>query len=208
MFLLIGAVIGFLISWNGCGNRSGNNEVIVGIDTVLNETYVDTNWYDTTVYKYLTVRVPVPYMDTTHVYDTIEVETFTSEDFDQMMRFPAIYEDSVTDDTISIKYKATVRGYMDKLEIGYKIYKPYSIVQTNVIQTEVTKAKKFNGFYLGLNAGTRLDSVGLSSFTPMLEASWRNLNVEAGYDFMNGSIEIGVKRRISFRKKPKIIPIP
>ena len=207
LYVLIGAVIGFLISWKGCGNRFIDNpqETVTHIDTVTYETVRDTTWYDTTRFKEIIVRVPVPYYDTTIVYESV----YTQNDFDQLMRHPSIYEDSmIHDDTVHLKYRATVRGYLDKMELGYKIVSPFLIESNTILETEVTKVKRFNGFYLGLNAGSRLDSVGVASLTPMIELSWRNLSVEAGYDIVDGSIEIGVKRRISFRKNQVTIPRP
>ena len=197
---LLAVAILIIILMRGCGEPRQNigGEIVVKVDTVRYETVYDTNWYDTTKFKYITVNVVKPYYDTTIVYKSV----YTANDFDQIMSHPSIYEDStIKDDTVTIYYKATVRGFLDDLKLGYKIYKPSLISKTTILETEITKAKKFNGFYLGLNAGTRLDSVGLFSFTPMLEASFRNINVELGYDIVDGSIEFGIKRRISFRKK-------
>lgn len=202
---LLGIAIIIILLMRGCGGSNTPAEIVTRIDTVLHETVYDTSWYDTTIFKYIAVNVPIPYYDTTIIYESV----YTQNDFDQLMKHPSIYEDTVIqDDTVHLAYRATVRGYLDKMEIGYKIVKPFLIESTTITETEITTAKIFNGFYFGLNAGTRLDSVGLSSFTPMLELSWRNLSVEAGYDFVDGSIEVGVKKRISFRKKPAILPRP
>ncbi len=138
---------------------------------------------------------------------------FEIEDFDDLVKErPMVYQDTVSDDTVAIYYRIRSWGFIDKIDLSYAVKNRYYIKEKEVIKIEVTntKEKKFNGFYFGLNAGTRLDTVGIHSFTPMLEASFRNINIEAGYDLVDGSIEFGIKKRISFRKKlkPTAVELP
>ena len=187
--LLIVALI-YIVLMDGCGN-SGNGEIVYR-DTVLYETTTDTILVTNTdtVYKTITVHIPVPYLDSTHRDTT----PYVLDDFDEFTEKPQIYEDSVSDDTISITFKATVWGFMDKLELGYRVKQYYAITKTTIIETEITKTKRFNGFYLGMDVGIIKDS--LSHVAPTLEASFRRFNVNVGYDLMDRDIIFGVRAKL------------
>ncbi len=192
--LLIGALI-YIIFLEGCGNKhSCPKSEIIEVDTVLNETVIDTNFFDTIVYKYITVNVPKPYYDTVKIPMPINFNDLGETDFDFMMKYPAIYQDTIKNDTISIFYRAKVRGYLDDLTLGYKIFTPYYIEKTTTIQTEVTKKKRFQGFYLGMDIGIIKDS--LSHVTPTLEASFRRFNYNVGFDLMDRDIIIGMRAKL------------
>ena len=188
----------YIIFLQGCGAgpRGDTREEIKVV--VRDSVHIDTNWYDTTVFKYLTVNIPKPYYDTTRIL----LPVYTENDFDQMMSHPAIYEDStVKDDTVTIYYKATIRGYLDDLKLGYKIYKPYLIKKTRTVETEITKIKRPWTIYAGLDAGANKD--GLVHLAPMLELVTPKMTFSGGYDLNDQGFVIGVKAKISFRKKPK-----
>ena len=200
---LLAVAIIVIVLMRGCGPVNDTTETVIRIDTVLHETVYDTTWYDTTIFKYITVRVPVPYYDTTIVYESM----YTQNDFDQMMKHPSIYEDSIIkDDTIHLKYRATVRGYLDKMELGYKIVKPFLVESNTVTDIEITKVKRPISFYIGLNAGA--NASGPTQFSPMAELATRKMSYSLGYDILSSSVVVGIKAHISFRRKPSIIPRP
>lgn len=187
-FLIVALI--YILLMDGCGN-SGNGEIVYR-DTVLYETRTDTILVPITdtVYKTITVRIPVPYLDSTRRDTT----PYVLDDFDEFTERPHIYEDSVSDDTISITFKATVWGFMDKLELGYRVKQRYAITKTTTIETEIIKRKRFNGFYVGMDVGIIKDS--LSHVSPTLEASFRRFNVNVGYDLMDKDIILGVRARL------------
>lgn len=194
-----------IIVFMGTCNKPINNieETVIRIDTVRYETVYDTTWYDTTTFKYITVNVPKPYYDTIILYESV----YSQNDFDQMMKHPSIYEDStIQDDTVHLKYKATVRGYLDKMELGYKIVKPFLVESNTITDIEITKIKRPISFYMGLDAGA--NASGPTYFAPEIEIVAPKMSFSGGFDIFSKSIIIGVKARISFRRKPKIIPFP
>ena len=137
--LLVLALI-YILFLQQCGSGQRCPEIIK-IDTVLNVTVYDTTWYDTTRYKYLTVNIPKPYYDTTRIPAKIldnYFDEFNNED-DFVLKYAAIYEDSIKNDTISIYYRAKVRGYLDEFTLGYKIFATYYIERITTIETEITK---------------------------------------------------------------------
>ena len=201
--LLVAALI-YIIFLQGCGKQINEpTETIISIDTVLYETVYDTTWHDTTTFKYITVKVPIPYYDTTFVYESV----YSANDFDQIMKHPSIYEDSmIQDDTVHLSYRATVRGYLDHLEIGYKIVSPFVVSSTTTIATEITKIKQPISFYMGLDAGA--NASGPTYFAPMAEIVTPRMSFNGGFDIINKSVIVGIRTRISFRKKAKILPRP
>jgi len=206
-FLAIAIII--IVLMRSCGNKPINDsaEMTISIDTVRHETVYDTTWHDTTTFTYITVETPKIKYVTEYIYDTISLPTYSEEDFDEMMRHPAVYEDTrIQDDTVHLYYKATVRGYLDKIKLGYKIVKPFLIESNTIIETEITKVKRPISFYMGLDVGA--NASGPTYFAPMAEIVAPKMSYNAGFDIINKSIVIGVKSRISFRRKTKIIPRP
>lgn len=165
---------------------------VVKIDTTKYITIYDTIWHDTARFKYIAVNVPRPY------YDTILVKINDFEDFDQdfILKYPAIYTDIISDDTVSIEYTARVRGYLDDIKIGYKLLQPLLIEQTTLIETEVTKREKTRPvhLYIGIDIGANKDKFGY--FAPELELTTRRYNYSAGFNILDKSLIIGLKRRI------------
>lgn len=157
----------------------------IEIDTVSNVTVIDTHWFDTTRYRYITVSIPKPY------YDTVEIarpagnyfDDFNESEDDFVLKYAAIYEDTIKNDTISIYYRAKVRGYLDELKLGYKIYAPFYIESITTIQTEITREKRFKGLYLGLDVGGNKSQ--FSHFSPTLELATRKYNYNVGYNLMD-----------------------
>lgn len=187
--LLIAALI-YIIFLNGCGNHKCPKSEIVEVIKRDSITHIDTIRFDTTVVKYLTAPVPVPYYDTISKFASPRVD-----DFDDLLNErPMVYQDTVSDDTVSINYRIKVWGFIDKIDIGYKVFTPYSIVKTTTIETEVVKKKAFNGFYLGMDLGIIKDS--LSHLTPTLEASFRRFNCNVGFDLMDKDIIVGARFKI------------
>lgn len=178
----------YIVFMQGC-QRQGGNSVIIEVDTVLNETVIDTNWFDTTRYKYITVNIPKYYYDTV----SISVDNFDNQD-DFYVEYASIYEDTIKNDTISLYYRAKVWGFMEELKLGYKIFTPYSIEKTTTIQTEIVKKKAFQGFYLGMDIGIGKD--GLTHVAPMLEVSTAKTNYNAGFDLNDKSVIIGARFKL------------
>ena len=201
--LLIASLI-YIILISGCGSTGGGE--VVSIDTVKNEVYIDTIWLPTedTVYTYIDVKIPKSYFDTTTIYDT--VKQYMIENFDDFVDRSQIYQDTITNDTVSIHYKATVWGVLEDLDIGYKVDQQYTIVKTKTLHTEVTKIRRPISFYMGLDAGA--NASGPTYFAPIAELVTPKMSYNAGFDIINKSIVVGVRAHISFRKKPKNIPRP
>lgn len=164
----------------------------VKIDTTKYITIYDTLWHDSTAFKYVYKSVPKPYYDTVR----ITIEDFDNMDADFVLKYPAIYQDIITDDTISIEYTAVVRGYLDKITIGYKFLQPFLIEKTTLIETEVTKVKKkrLTGLYIGLDAGGNKESFGY--FKPEVTLSLRKTHYSIGYNIPDKSITAGIKIKI------------
>ncbi len=72
--VLLGAALIYIIILQGCGSGSNGSGEVIYRDTVKYEAFIDTIWLPTedTIYKYITVKVPKPYFDTTYVVDTIQ----------------------------------------------------------------------------------------------------------------------------------------
>lgn len=196
--LLVLALI-YILFLQQCGSGQRYPEIIK-IDTVLNVTVYDTMWYDTTRYKYLTVNIPKPY------YDTVRIDMpgnyfdeFNESEDNFVLKYPAIYEDSIKNDTISIYYRAKIRGYLDEFTLGYKIFAPYYIESITTIQTEITKERRFKGFYAGLDVGGNKSS--FTHFSPTLELATRRYNYNIGYNLVDNSLIVGMRARLSFKRK-------
>lgn len=202
--LLTIAVIVILLM-RSCGGGHTSGEVIYR-DTVINELTVDTIWLPVkdTVYTYIDVKIPKPYFDTMTVYDT--VKRYTIEDFDDFIERPQIYEDTISNDTVSIHYNATIWGYMEDMNVGYRLDKQYTIVETRTLETEVTKVKQSLGLYIGMDVAANAD--GITHLAPMLSLVMHKMSLDGGYDLNDQSFVLGAKWRISFRKKAKYIPRP
>lgn len=182
------AALIYIIFMQGCNSHKCPDPEIVEVIKRDSITHVDTNYFDTTIVKYLTVRVPVPY------YDTIHESIYTVEDFDDFTEYAQIYEDTVSDDTIYINYRIKVWGFIDTIDIGYKVFTPYSIVKTTTIETEVVKKKAFNGIYFGMDIGVGKD--GLKHVAPMIEVSTAKTNYNMGFDFNDKAVIVGARFKI------------
>ena len=193
--LLIIALI-YIVFMQGCNKHKFTNPEIIEIDTVRNEITVDTiRVINTdTVYKYISIKVPVPYRDTGYV----PKETIDNFD-DFTIKQPWIYEDTIRDDTMSINYWIRSWGYIDSISVGYRPLAQYYIEEKSVLELEVTKKKRFNGFYMGLDVGIGKD--GLTHTAPMMELSTAKVNYNAGFDLMDKSVIFGV--RVGINKKHK-----
>lgn len=181
--IALGALI-YIVFLQGCGSHKCPESEIVEIIKRDSITHIDTNYFDTTIVKYLTVRVPMPY------YDTI----YKVEDFDDFTEYAQVYEDTVSDDTISINYRIKVWGFIDTMQIGYKVFTPFSIVKTTTIETEVVKKKRFNGIYAGMDV-----DVGRNGFkrpTPVIEVSTNKINYNLGYNVNDKELRAGIRIKI------------
>ena len=192
--LLVVALV-YIVFLQGCGGKREVKTQVVTIIRVDSSTYIDTVSFDTTSFKYITVRIPQYYYDTIRVLDYLE--DFDESDCDFILNYASIYEDTIKNDTISIYYRAKVRGYLDELTLGYKIFTPYYIQKTTLIETEVTKElkkKAFQGFYVGMDVGIGKD--GLTHVAPMLEVSTTKVNYNAGFDLNDKSVIVGARFKL------------
>ena len=139
-------------------------------DTIKNT--IDYTWLDTNTFKLIPAIVPKPiYLtaktDTEAILKALNIDLSISEikneDFDQdfILKYPATYQDIISDDTVSIHYTAKIRGYLDDIKIGYKLLQPFLVERTTLIETEVTKkGKGCTGLYIGLDVGGNKQSFG------------------------------------------------
>ena len=193
--LLIAIAIIFL---KNCG--SDCPELIIDKKEIVSRTeHIDSQIVEIEVkkYKYIDVEVPVyRYYD---IFDTTHILTFMDEGFDDLGLRALIYEDSVTDDTVSLHYKIKVYGPLEQISLGYKVHKGYLITKTEIIETEVTKKIKHRlGFYVGLDVGGNLNE--FNHFTPVIELSTWKWNYNVGYNLMNKSVIIGARIRIGKKR--------
>ena len=190
--LLVVALV-YIVFLQGCGGKRVIETEVVTIIRVDSSTFVDTVKFEVKEFKYVTVKIPIPY------YDTIKVSSDNLEDFDEsdcdfILKYASIYEDTIKNDTISIYYRAKIRGYLDELTLGHKIFTPFYIEKTTLIETEVVKNKRFQGFYLGLDVGGNMQS--FNHLAPMLELSTQRYNYNAGFNLMNKSLIVGMRVKI------------
>lgn len=181
----------YIIFLKGCGDKHTCLKTeIIEVDTVRNEITIDTIVIvnTDTVYKYISVKVPVPYLDT--IYVSKAVDNF--DDF--IVEQPWIYEDTIRDDTMSINYWIRSWGYIDSISVGYRPLARYYIEEKSVLELEVTKRKRFQGFYFGMDIGVGKD--GLRHVAPMLELSTAKTNYNAGFDFNDKAVIIGARFKI------------
>lgn len=192
--VLLTIAIIIILLMRSCGDKRVVETEVVTIIRVDSSTYVDTVRFDTTEFKYITVKIPQYY------YDTIKIATpsgnyFDNDYFDDDdVQYSTIYEDTIKNDTIAIYYRASVRGYLDELILGHKIFTPFYIEKTTLIVTEITKQKQFQGFYLGLDVGGNMQS--FNHLAPMLELSTQRYNYNAGFNLMNKSLIVGMRVKI------------
>lgn len=165
----------YIIYLQGCGKKPSSKTDFQIKDTTIITVVYDTSWYDTTVFKYIYSHIPQPYFDTAYSPEILALiekgrQAFAEgEDFDQdfLLKYPAIYEDIISDDTVKITYRAEVRGFLDTIKIGYKILQPYSLTRTEIINIKVLKKEKsFKGLYIGADFESDIDS--LMYFEPEL----------------------------------------
>lgn len=195
--LLVVALV-YIVFLQGCGGKREIKTEVITIKRVDSSTYVDTVKFPVKEFEYVKVRIPIPY------YDTIRIVMPSGnyfEDFDEresdcdfMLKYASIYEDTIKNDTISLYYRAKVRGYLDELKIGYKIFTPYYIKSITTIETEIVKRKAFNGIYLGMDVGIGKD--GLTHLAPMLEVSTAKINYNGGFDFNDKSVMVGLRFKL------------
>lgn len=200
--LLMVALI-YIVFLTGCGSGSGESGDIITSDTV----YVETVKVDTIkipvekiVLKYIEIKIPVPYLDTTSKPDKVE-------EFDDFFKErPMVYQDTISDDTVLIHYRIRTWGFIDKLEIGYGLKNQYYIKEKVIVETIVTKKKKNYGFYAGFDIG--FNQAGFRHFEPSIELVTPKNTYDIGYDIIDNTFMGGVKFRIRFRKKEKPVPHP
>ena len=202
IFLLVAIAVIFL---QKCGKDCP--ELIVDKkEIVSHKTTIDTTWIEMPKYRYFEIPVPKPYYDTTFIYDTIPFLSFMDGDFDDLPDRPLIYEDTIKRDTLSLCYRLEIRGALEKITLGYKLAPTYSIIKTEIIETETTKKIKYShGFYAGLDIGGNLGE--FNHFSPTIEMATRKYNYNLGYNLMNNSVILGVRVRIGKKSAIKLAGI-
>lgn len=166
---------------------------------VSHTTEIDTQivYVEVPKYRYFDVSVPKPYR--VEVLDTTHILSFMDEDFDDLIPGTLMYEDSVTNDTVSLHYKLKIRGILEQISLGYKVHQGYLITKTEIIETEVTKKIKHKlGIYAGLDIGGNLGE--FNHFTPTIELSTWKWNYNVGYNLMNSSVIFGARIRIGKKR--------
>ena len=186
----------YIIFLKGCGDKhSCPTYEIIEVDTIRNEITIDTIVIvnTDTVYKYISIKVPVPYRDTIYVPKVID----SFDDF--ITEQPWIYEDTIRDDTMSINYWIRSWGYIDSISVGYRPLARYYIEEKSVLELQVTKRKRFNGMYGGFDVG--VSKSGIVHFSPTLEASGQRFSVNIGYDVYDKAFIGGIKTRIRLKRE-------
>ena len=193
--LLVAIAVIFL---QKCG--SDCPELVIDKKVVVSHTEeIDSQIVDIPVLKYKYIDVEVPVYKHYDVFDTTFILSFMDEGFDDLLPRALIYEDSVTDDTVSLHYKIKVYGPLEQISIGYKVHKGYLITKTETIETEVTKKIKHKlGIYAGLDVGGNLGE--FNHFTPTIELSTWKWNYNVGYNLMNSSVIVGARIRIGKKR--------
>ena len=202
--LLVSALI-YIILMQGCGIGRGDSNCpeidTTAIDTVRYESFVDTIWLhnEDTIYRYISVKVPVPYYDTVYVPDEAGPVVFDEFD-DILLEQPWVYKDSVSDDTISIVYEIRTWGHLENIKLGYRPLARYYIEKRSILETAVTKTKRpGRSLYAGLNVG--INKTGLSHLAPMFEFVTPKTAYNLGYDITDKAVIGGVKFRLRFGRK-------
>ena len=195
--LLLIALI-YIVFLQGCGGKRKVETEVVTITRIDSVTVVDTVKFKVKEFEYVTVNIPVPYYDTVRIaIPSGNYFDFDESDCEFILKYASIYEDTIKNDTISLYYRAKVRGYLDELTLGYKIFTPFYIEKTTIIETEITKeAKKkaFNGLYLGMDVGIGKD--GFKRPTPVIEVSTNKVNYNLGYNVVDKEVRAGIRIKI------------
>jgi len=167
------------------------------IDSTLTTITYDTVWRDTTFFKYLSVPIPQPY----YRYDTIDSTFYTillkdthqfRSDLNKFYISPIntinrTYEDTITDDTLTIHYRAEVFGVLHDLSIGYKLLQPLHINATETIIKDKT------GLYAGASVTGNASKLGLKYELMVIR---KNIGYSGGYNIIDKTIEIGIKIKL------------
>lgn len=183
----------YIIFLKGCGDKhSCPKSEIIEVDTVRNEITIDTiRIVNTdTIYKYISIKVPVPYHDTTFESKVVTVDNF--DDF--ITEQPWIYQDTIRDDTMSINYWIRSWGYIDSISVGYRPLAQYYIEKKSVLELEVVKKKRFNGFYVGMDVDIR--ESGVTRPTPVIEVSTAKVNYSLGYNVSDKELRAGLRFKL------------
>lgn len=200
---LLGIAIIVAILLGYCKRPSG--EICLEIkDTTIVTIVYDTNFFDTMRVHWTSKSVPVPYFDTMYPPEIMELiergrNAFVrNEDFDQdfILKYPALYIDTIKFDTVEIYYNAKVRGYLDAINLGYRLRKPFSITQTDVYSINVieTAKNRHTALYLGLDVGGNKDKFGY--FKPEATLTTKNASYSVGYNIPDKSITAGAKIKL------------
>jgi len=180
----------YIIFLKACDKKCPETEVDVSSKTTTN-TFYDTIWQDSTRFHDIPIRVPVPYyQDTTFV----EVIDSNKPIFDDV-KMISIYEDSITDDTVSIQYKLTVLGEVKDIKIGYKLLSPLYLKETTIEKTEIIKSAnpRLNSLFIGVDIGGNLKTTHI---IPEIELHRKKSGFSLGYNLIDKSVMIGLKHKI------------
>lgn len=180
----------YIVLLQQCGGEKCPAVEISGKDTLVFETVYDTTWHDTTRYHDFPVPKAVAYYDTvwTELVDSSGLVTLTP-------RLLTIYEDSITDDTIAIRYRLSLFGEIDKVTLGYKVLSPYYIKESTTLETEVTKIirPRSTHLFIGADFGGTINVIHI---VPEITFQRKKAGYSLGYDVIDKSIMIGLKQKV------------
>lgn len=207
-------LIGILLK-NGCKDPPKPCPEIVSSDTTsktdVKETWPDTNkihWIDSIRWNDSTRFHSVPYFDTAYSPEILELirrgrqaiaeGNHNKEDFDMLMEYPATYDGEISDSMVKINYSVDVRGFMDNINIGYRIMKPFSVTRTQhqTITNTIKPHKRLKSLYFGSDIESDLDS--LIYFEPELSLVTQKWIFSGGVSLPSKPKrwKIGIKRKI------------
>lgn len=178
-------IIAILLLTKGCDNSvkiNSKNDTIKTSDTI---------WAKDTVISFKTIYKPK--------YNTIyKIDTITKELEDSIF-YVRKYNDSISDTNQTIYYNIKAIGFIDKLDLKYRLKIPIKIENnTTIIKKDtITKTPRFS-IYSGLETGGNLSSFNLS---PYIDFNFNNKTIGYRYGILDKTHNIKVGIRIFKSKK-------
>ncbi len=153
-------------------------DVIKGKDTVEIVTKYDT--------IFSTQLIHVNKWKITKVYDSVvKIDNTISR----------TYYDSIPDSNQTIYYKAVVNGFLDSVQVAYKLNIPLQITRTiekNTTRIDTIKAPK-TILFAGLEAGGNKTTFNLSPYVTLIN---KNLSYTARYGLYDKTVSLGVALKL------------
>lgn len=186
------AIIAIVILFKGCSTINYIKGLIkpsnsVKIDTV--EVH-DTIWPPKEPIQFKEIPIPKPY----YIHDTI----LKINGKDTICTNIKVYEDSLDDKNITIRYKDYVsQGDLIGKDLNYTLKVPLKIIDSKTITITKTDTL-FKSPKYSINAGL---SVGTQLLSPTVDFSIDRFTFQGGYNIQTKSPTIGIRYRLWSSKK-------